>query len=79
MEVSRPGRQELTLEERRELDKLRAIIDQASADGIITKGERDRISHAMRSDGKVTPEELELVRTLINEKVNAGELTLDYL
>lgn len=78
MQIERPNEQELTPEEQRELERLRAIIEQAIADGIITKGERDRISGAMRSDGKVTRQELELVRTLITEKVNAGELTLDY-
>ncbi|MEG3436328.1 hypothetical protein V0288_04280 [Pannus brasiliensis CCIBt3594] len=78
MKIERPDEQELTPEEQRELEKLRAIIEQAIADGIITKGERDRISSAMRSDGKVTRQELELVRTLITEKINAGELTTDY-
>jgi hypothetical protein len=46
---------------------------------VITQGERERITLAMRSDGKVTLEELELVRTLITEKVTKGELVLDYL
>jgi uncharacterized membrane protein YebE (DUF533 family) len=79
MEISHPAQSELTLEEQQELDKLRAIIEQASADGIITRGERDRIATAMRVDGKVTAEEMGLVRTLIHEKVEKGELTLDYL
>ncbi|PSF35002.1 hypothetical protein C7H19_17815 [Aphanothece hegewaldii CCALA 016] len=79
MNTSRSHQRELTLEEQQELEKLRAIIEQAIADGIITKGERDRISATMRADGKVMAEELELVRTLINEKVSKGELTLDYI
>lgn len=79
MDISYPNRSELTVEEQQELEKLRAIIAKVSADGIITKGERDRISATMRADGKVTPEELELVKTLINQKVRTGELTLDYL
>jgi uncharacterized membrane protein YebE (DUF533 family) len=78
MEISHPNQQELTPEEQQELEKLRAIIDTASADGIITLGERERVAAAMRSDGKILREELELVRTLINEKVAKGELTLDY-
>jgi hypothetical protein len=64
MEISRPNQAELTAEEQQELEKLRAIIEQASVDGVITK---------------VTLEELELVRTLITEKVSKGELVLDYL
>ena len=78
MEISRPDQRELTLEERQELEKLRKIIEQASADGVIAKWERDRIVGAMRSDGKVTCEELNLVRALIHEKVSKGELALDY-
>jgi uncharacterized membrane protein YebE (DUF533 family) len=79
MKFTRDDDREITPEEQQELDRLRAVIEQAIADGIITKGERDRISATMRSDGRVTREELELVRTLVTEKVNAGQLTLDYL
>ena len=79
MEISRPNQVELTAEEQQELEKLRAIIEQASLDGVITQGERERIALTMRSDGKVTLEELQLVRTLITEKVSKGELVLDYL
>ncbi|CCH92028.1 conserved hypothetical protein [Microcystis aeruginosa PCC 9432] len=79
MEISRPNQAELTAEEHQELEKLRAIIEQASADGVITQGEKERITLAMKADGKVTLEELELVRTLISEKVSKGELVLDYL
>lgn len=78
MEMTRPDQPELTAEEQQELEKLRKIIEKASADGVITKGERDRVAVAMRSDGKVTCEELNLVRTLIHEKVAKGELVLDY-
>ena len=56
MEISRPNQVELTAEEQQELEKLRAIIEQASVDGVITQGERERIALAMRSDGKVTLE-----------------------
>lgn len=78
MEVSHPNQRELTSEEQQELEKLRKIIEQASADGILTKGERERVATAMQADGKVTYEELRLVKTLIHEKVANGELVLDY-
>lgn len=78
MEISHPHQRELTVEEQQELDKLRAIIERASIDGVITRAERDRIAAAMRADGKVTLEELTLVRTLIQEKVASGELVYDY-
>ncbi len=36
MEISRPNQAELTAEEQQELEKLRAIIEQASVDGYRT-------------------------------------------
>lgn len=78
MKRENPNQRELTPEEQQELEKLRVIIESATADGILTRYERDRISAAMRTDGKVTVEELELARTLMQEKAAKGELRLDY-
>jgi uncharacterized membrane protein YebE (DUF533 family) len=78
MKREHPNQRELTLEEQQELEKLRAIVESATAEGILTRYERDRISAAMRMDGKVTVEELEMVRTLMQEKAAKGELQLDY-
>jgi tellurite resistance protein len=78
MEISYPNREELTEEEQLELDNLRAIVEQAVADGIITKGERDRMYQAIWADGKVTCQELGLLRTMIRDKIYTGELRLDY-
>ncbi|MEB3357289.1 MAG: hypothetical protein VKK04_11235 [Synechococcales bacterium] len=44
----------------------------------MTKSEREAVSAALYRDRKVTFQELTLVRTLINEKVQSGELVLDY-
>lgn len=68
---------ELSAEEQQELDTLRQIIEQAIADGVLTQAERDAITATMRADGKVTAEEVELVRRLVNDKVAAGELKLE--
>ncbi|MGB3308167.1 MAG: hypothetical protein WBG32_12775 [Nodosilinea sp.] len=65
---------ELSAEEQQELDTLRQTIEQAIADGVLTQAERDAITATMRADGKVTYEELELVRQLVSDKVAAGEL-----
>ncbi len=65
---------ELSAEEQQELDTLRQTIEQAIADGVLTQSERDAITATMRADGKVTYEELELVRQLVSAKVLAGEL-----
>ncbi len=78
MKIEDSNQRELTPQEQQELEKLRAIIESAIADGILTRYERDRISAAMRADGKVTYEELELARTLMQEKAANGELRLDY-
>jgi uncharacterized membrane protein YebE (DUF533 family) len=78
MKIERLNQTELTPEEKQELEKLRTMIEKATADGVLTRYERDRISAAMRADGKVTVEELELARTLMQEKVAKGELQLDY-
>jgi uncharacterized membrane protein YebE (DUF533 family) len=68
---------ELNPGEQQELDNLRQIIEQAIADGVLTATERDAITAAMRADGKVTFEELALVRQLVSDKVAAGELKLE--
>ena len=69
---------ELTPEEQQELDNLHAVIQKAIADGVLTESERDTITATMRADGKITFEELDIVRQLINEKVTSGELNIDY-
>lgn len=68
---------ELNPAEQQELDNLRQVIEQAIADGVLTQAERDAITAAMKADGKVTFEELALVRQLVNDKVAAGELKLE--
>ena len=78
MEVSYPSSQEPTPEELKELEKLRAIIERSTADGVLTKGERETISAAIYADKKVTRQEMEILRTLIQEKVATGEIKLDY-
>ncbi|MBE9113988.1 hypothetical protein IQ273_31965 [Nodosilinea sp. LEGE 07298] len=65
---------ELSTEEQQELENLRQTIEQAIADGVLTQAERDAITTTMRADGRVTYEELELVRQLVSNKVAAGEL-----
>ncbi len=64
---------ELTADEQQELANLRKIIEKAVADGVLTEAERLQITAAMRADGQITPEELELVRQLC-KKVASGEL-----
>ena len=74
MKVSRPQDQELTPEELQELEKLKALIERVTEDGKLTGLEFERIKDAIRADKKVTVEELQLVRKLIDEKITSGEL-----
>lgn len=64
--------------EQQELDTLKQVITAAIADGIFDREERDRITALMRRDHKIVPHELALIRTLISDKVESGELTLNY-
>jgi uncharacterized membrane protein YebE (DUF533 family) len=69
---------EPTPEELQDLEKLRAIIEQAVADGVVTRAEMVAIREQAWADGKVTPEELELYSTLILAKIRSGELTWEF-
>ena len=74
MEISTPKGKEPTPEELKELEKLKAIIESAIADGKLTEMEFDRIKAAIRADQKVSFEEIQLVRKLIYKKIETGEL-----
>ena len=66
------------IEDARHLEKLRSVIERAIADGKLTAQEMQTIKAIIWSNGKVSPEELDLVRELIHEKVASGELVYDW-
>ena len=66
--------EELTPAEQQELENLNAVIQKAVADGVLTEAERNEITAAMKADGQITFEELEMVRQLVSDKVSSGEL-----
>jgi len=78
MLIERPNHQELTSDELEKLEQLRVIINQAIADGKISKYEMERIERTIHADGKVSIEEITLMRQLIRDKVDCGLLTYDY-
>lgn len=78
MKIEHPNAKDPTPEELKELEKLKAIIEQAVADGRLTRYEMDRINATIHADGKVTPEELTLVQELVHQKIQAGELSFDW-
>ena len=78
MKISHPNAQNPTPEESRDLEKLKAIIERATADGKISRQELDAIKAAQFADGKISIAELELYRTLILERVEKGELEYEW-
>ncbi|MDG2989657.1 hypothetical protein L3556_01720 [Candidatus Synechococcus calcipolaris G9] len=77
MDIQRPNAQPLSEEEQAELDHLKKIIEAAIADGVLTAPEMERIKQQMGADGKVSLEELELYRLLVQEKISQGLLNRD--
>jgi uncharacterized membrane protein YebE (DUF533 family) len=78
MEVNRPNAKEPTLEELKDLEKLRALIEHAIADGKITSEEFAAVKSQAWADGKITPEELDLYTTMVLEKIRSGELVWEF-
>jgi uncharacterized membrane protein YebE (DUF533 family) len=78
MEIYSPNAPEPTPEDLKELEKLKAIIERAIADGKLSQSEAERIQAAIRSDKKVTFEELTLIRELIYNKIDRGELEREW-
>ncbi|MGI0485776.1 hypothetical protein ACN4EK_10090 [Pantanalinema rosaneae CENA516] len=78
MDVSQPNPHEPSPEELRDLEKLKAIIERAIADGKISKAELDAMKTQAWSDGKITPEELELYSSLVLDKIRTGELQWEF-
>ena len=78
MKMERPNAIPPSPEDLKNLEKLKAIVERAIADGKLTRQEMESIQLEIQADGKVTFEELELCRTLIWEKIRNGELEYDF-
>lgn len=78
MQIERPCAKELSLQENQELAQLKGLIEKAIADGQITRQENEMIQTALWKDGKVSVQELDLVRALISQKLDRGELSYDW-
>jgi uncharacterized membrane protein YebE (DUF533 family) len=78
MEIERPNANPLTPEDLHDLEKLKAVVERAIADGKLTKAEMDAIRVQIHSNGKVMVEELELCRELMAEKVRSGALIIEW-
>ena len=77
MKVERPNAPELTPEEKKELERLKGIIEIAISDGIISNSEYDNIRNTVLEKNpspELLYQELELYRQLVTENVKAGIL-----
>lgn len=61
------------------LEKLKACIEQAVADGAVTPQELQEVRLQINEDGQVSLEELALCADLIWDKLDRGELQFDWL
>lgn len=74
MKIERPNAKELTTAELESLEKLRRLLEQAIADGVMSPSEVAAFKAHTWADGKITPQELELYQTLVLSKIRRGEL-----
>ena len=80
MKVDRPNAPALTPEETQELNRLRALIETAIADGVVTKDEAATIRTAalnQKQSYELLSQELAMYRELITNKVQAGLLSAE--
>ncbi|HEY9849089.1 MAG TPA: hypothetical protein V6D28_06505 [Leptolyngbyaceae cyanobacterium] len=78
MKVEHPNAEKPTPEELAQLERLQRAIENAVADGKISRQELDNIRAVTFADRKVTVAELELYRKLVLDKIEKGELEYDW-
>lgn len=78
MQVNHPGELPLSPDELKDLDKLKVLIERATADGKLTEAELETVKAAIRADGKISFQELDLVQQLIYDKIQSGELEMSW-
>jgi uncharacterized membrane protein YebE (DUF533 family) len=78
MKIIRPNAQQPTPEELQALEKLRIMIEQAIADGVLTRQEVQDITSKILAQKKLSADQLyrefELYREIITVKIQQGEL-----
>jgi uncharacterized membrane protein YebE (DUF533 family) len=82
MKIIQSHPQKPTSKEVQELEKLKARIDRAVANGKISGQEMEDIKNEILTDGKGSSEqmyrELELYRTLVEQKLETGDLEQEW-
>jgi uncharacterized membrane protein YebE (DUF533 family) len=78
MKIERPNAKDSTPEEVQELEKLKAMVERAMADGVITPQEFQALQAEVFAHGNPSADqlyrELELYRKMVTEKTQSGEL-----
>jgi uncharacterized membrane protein YebE (DUF533 family) len=72
----RESSKHLESQEAVDLEKLKARVEQAIADGYLSRSERDDIMRRIYADRRVSVEECEILRLLQN-KIWEGEIQID--
>jgi hypothetical protein len=79
MNIERPNASDLTAEQQQQLEKLTAVVERAIADGKINRQEVEDIKAILWADGKVLPQELEVIRTkILNKLGQEGGVDVDW-
>ncbi len=78
MKVERPNDRELTPEEQAHLAGLRQIVQQAMADGKLSRDEMQSIQTYINADKKVTVQELRTIKQTIREHLGDSALEYDW-
>ena len=78
MEVRLNNSRELTLQEQEHLQKLKALVTQALADGTLDKAEMERISGMVQGDKTLTYEELRTIHDTIKEVMGDAVPAVDW-
>ncbi|NJL47951.1 MAG: hypothetical protein HC929_11290 [Leptolyngbyaceae cyanobacterium SM2_5_2] len=77
MKIERPNAPALTKADLQHLETLKALVEGAIADGVLTAAEAAYIKAVLLKD-EVPPQELDLIQTMIWAKIQSGELLLEW-
>ncbi|MEM1279381.1 MAG: hypothetical protein AAF827_06415 [Cyanobacteria bacterium P01_D01_bin.6] len=59
------------------LSRLRSLVERVMADGKISAAEATELRAVLMADGQVTPDEMELIRTVMKEALGDGLLEFE--
>ncbi|HIK17514.1 MAG TPA: hypothetical protein IGS53_19795 [Leptolyngbyaceae cyanobacterium M33_DOE_097] len=74
MNVEYPNQKPLSDADIKALAELKALIEQALADGVLTESEMRNITGHIHGDGEVSVQELQLVQHYICQKIQTVDL-----